>query len=209
MWTAALDEAVTASDSDAVGRIGFQAHVASEAGAAIAAWAHIARLDEPGAAWLRRAAVFSRTRREPRAEIPPRQRLLDELSEAEYGPDHAEVAGTLDNLGNAWRELGQPEKARDLHERALRIFEREYGPDHAEVARTLTNLGTAWRDLGKPEKARDLYMRALRILYAHFPNGHPHCDLVVHNLRRIDPDLIVLDDGRVVSRPGVASPTGS
>jgi hypothetical protein len=65
MWTAALDEAVAASDCDAVGRIGFQAHVAGEAGAAAAAWAHIVRLDEAGTEWLWRAAGFSRTRGEP------------------------------------------------------------------------------------------------------------------------------------------------
>jgi len=59
VWTAALDEAVAASDSDAVGRIGFQAHVAGEAGAAAAAWVRIGRLDESGANWLRRAADFS------------------------------------------------------------------------------------------------------------------------------------------------------
>jgi len=334
VWTAALDEAVAASDSDAVGRIGFHAHVAGEAEAAAAAWAHIGRLDEAGANWLRRAAGFSHTRGEPRAEVPLRQRRL-ELSEAEYGPDHVEVARTLTNLGAAWRGLGKPEKARDvyeralrifereygpdhvdvaitltnlgaawrglgkpdtarglheralrifereygpdhvevartltnlgaawrglgkpdtardLHERALRIFEREYGPDHVEVARTLTNLGTAWRELGKPdtardlheralrifereygpdhvevartlanlgtawsglgkpEQARDLYVRALRIFCAHYPNGHPHREVVVGNLRRVAPDLVVLDDGRVVSRTGNAPPTGS
>jgi len=51
-----------------------------------------------------------------------------------------------------------------------------------EVARTLTNLGIAWRDLGQPDKARDLYVRALRIFCAHYPNGHPHRDVVVRNL---------------------------
>ena len=119
VWTAALEEAVTARDSHAIGRIGFQAHVAGEAGVATAAWANVAGLDEPGAASLWRAAAFSRTRREPRAEIPSRQRLL-ELAEVEYGPDHVEVAGTLDNLGTAWSDLGQPEKARDLACRYVR-----------------------------------------------------------------------------------------
>ena len=59
--------------------------------------------------------------------------------------------------------------------------ERAYGPDHVEVARTLTNLGVAWSDLGQPEKARALDVRALRIFCAHYPNGHPHRDLVVRN----------------------------
>ena len=207
-------------------------------------------MDEPGAGWLGRAADFSHTRREPRAEIPPGQRLL-ELAEAAYGPDHVEVAGTLTNLGAAWRDLGKPEKARDLFERALPIFERAYGPDHVRVAVTLDGLGDAWRNLGKPEKARDrceralrileraygpdhvlvagtltnlglacsdlgqpatardLYVRALRIFCAHYPNGHRHRDLVVRNLRRVAPDLIVLDDGRVVSRSGDAPPINS
>ena len=48
--------------------------------------------------------------------------------------EQAEVAITLTNLGAAWSELGQPAKARDLYERALRIDEREFGPDHPQVA---------------------------------------------------------------------------
>src|SRR5450759_735353 len=53
-------------------------------------------------------------------------------------------------------ELGRPDKARDLHERALRIFEREYGPDHVRFARTRTILGNAWSELRGPDKARAL-----------------------------------------------------
>jgi hypothetical protein len=70
------------------------------------------------------------------------------IKEREYGRDHREVARTLDNLGIAWRELGQPAKARELHERALAIEEREYGRDHRDVAGTLGSLGNAWLALG-------------------------------------------------------------
>jgi tetratricopeptide (TPR) repeat protein len=105
----------------------------------------------------------------------------------------------LNNLGgNAWLDLGQPARARELHERALRTEEREFGPDHPEVAGTLTNLGRAWRDLGQPVQARGAFERALRILHACFPGGHPNIDVVAGNLRQVAPDLVVLDDGRVV-----------
>ncbi len=70
------------------------------------------------------------------------------IDERVYGPDHREVAITLTNLGNAYGDLGDAERQRDLLERALRIEERVYGPDHREVAITLTNLGNAYGDLG-------------------------------------------------------------
>jgi hypothetical protein len=55
--------------------------------------------------------------------------------------------------------------------------------------------------LGQPDKARELYERALRIFHVHFPNGHPRIDLLIRNLRVVAPDVIVLDDGRVIDRP--------
>jgi tetratricopeptide (TPR) repeat protein len=174
VWVVALAEAVTACDSDAIGRVGFQAHVAGAAVVATAAWANIVALDEPGAGWLQRAATFSRTRGEPRAEIRPRQRLL-KLSEREYGPDHVVVAATLNNLGTTCNNAGQPALARELLERALRIFERECGPDHVDVARTVSNLGTTWIDLGQPTLARELFERALRIEEREY--GPDHVDV--------------------------------
>ena len=69
-----------------------------------------------------------------------RERALA-IKERTYGRDHAEVAITLMNLGNAYGALGDYAKARDMLERALAIKERAYGRDHPEVALTLTNLG--------------------------------------------------------------------
>ncbi|BBX71404.1 hypothetical protein MPSYJ_48650 [Mycolicibacterium psychrotolerans] len=122
------------------------------------------------------------------------------IKEREYGPDHPQVASTLMNLGNAWGDLGQPAKARELYERALRIEEREYGPDHPQVAITLRNLGTAWADLGQPAKARELYERALRIVATQFPGGHPMIGRLIGIMRAYDPDVIILDDGRIIGR---------
>ena len=50
----------------------------------------------------------------------------------------------LNNLGNAYGDLGDHAKQRDVLERALAIEERAYGRDHPEVAITLGNLGNAY-----------------------------------------------------------------
>ena len=79
----------------------------------------------------------------------------------------------MGNLGNAWRDLGEPARARDLIQRALTIEEREYGPDHVELARTLNNLAAAWYELGEPAKARDLHQRALTLQEREYGPDHP------------------------------------
>jgi tetratricopeptide (TPR) repeat protein len=179
--TAALEVAGIANDSEAVGRIGFRAHTDGNVSAAARAWAMVTAIDDPAMEWLRKAAAFSRGHRDPTAEIPPRNRLL-ELTEAAYGPDHAQVAITLTDLGDAWRELGQPAKAVDLYERALRIIEREFGPDHARTGLALGNLGNAWRALGQPAKAVDLHERALPIIEREFGPDHPKTASVLNSL---------------------------
>ena len=72
-----------------------------------------------------------------------------------------EVAGTLTNLGNAYGDLGDTKKKKELLERALVIQERHYGAEHPEVARTLKNLGNAYGDLGDTKKKKELLERAL------------------------------------------------
>jgi hypothetical protein len=34
-----------------------------------------------------------------------------------------------------------------------------------------------------------------------FPTGHPNIDVVTRNLRVVAPDVVVLDDERVIDRP--------
>ncbi|MDT5229896.1 MAG: hypothetical protein QOI39_396, partial [Mycobacterium sp.] len=181
MWTAALEVAGTANDSEAVGRIGFRAHTDGNVSTAARAWATVTAIDDPATEWVRQAAAFSRGRGDRGDELPLRERLL-ELTEAAHGPDHPEVATVLTDLGIAWCELGQPAKACEPLERALRIHEREFGPNHPEVARMSSNLGNAWRELGQPAKARELYERALRIHEGEFGPNHPDVATVLSNL---------------------------
>jgi tetratricopeptide (TPR) repeat protein len=128
------------------------------------------------------------------------------IEEREYGPDHREIASTLINLGNAWGDLGKPAKARQFIERALAIQEREYGPDHGRVASTMYNLGSTWSEQGQPAKARQLYERGLSIARAELPESHPTRLKLIQGLRRVAPDLVILEDGLIVGDTGSNPP---
>ena len=55
------------------------------------------------------------------------------IQERAYGRDHPNVAFTLNNLGLAYRVLGDNAKARDMLERALAIKDATEPPDQARV----------------------------------------------------------------------------
>jgi tetratricopeptide (TPR) repeat protein len=104
------------------------------------------------------------------------------IKEAVYGPDHPQVAITLGNLGNTYRDLGDTAQAVELLERALTIFEAVYGPDRPQVAITLGNLGNAHRDLGDTAQAVELLERALTIFEAVYGPDHPQVASTLTNL---------------------------
>ena len=57
-----------------------------------------------------------------------------------YGEDHADVAGSYNNLGNVLRNLGQEIPAKECHEKALTIRRKIYGESHAKVTESYHNL---------------------------------------------------------------------
>jgi hypothetical protein len=79
------------------------------------------------------------------------------------GPDHPNVGISLSVLALILRNLGQPEQARPLAERALAITEAALGPDHPIVGARLSVLALILRNLGQPEQARPLAERVRAI----------------------------------------------
>jgi tetratricopeptide (TPR) repeat protein len=67
----------------------------------------------------------------------------------------------LGNLGNAYSDLGEPIKAIEYYEQALKIS-KEIGDRRGE-GNHLGNLGNAYSDLGEPRKAIEYYEQALKI----------------------------------------------
>jgi tetratricopeptide (TPR) repeat protein len=84
------------------------------------------------------------------------------------------------------RDLGQPQQARPLLERALTITEAVHGPDHPDVAIRLNNLATVLQDLGQPQQARPLAERALAIGESAWGPQHPSTQALHANLQSLD-----------------------
>jgi tetratricopeptide (TPR) repeat protein len=101
---------------------------------------------------------------------------------ATLGPDHPDVATTLNNLAGLHRAQGRYDEALPLYQRALGISEKALGPDHPSVATTLNNLAGLHGARGRYVEALPLIERAIVILKRAFPAGHPNVETVQANL---------------------------
>ena len=96
-----------------------------------------------------------------RAVVVAREAL--EVAEENVGPDHPDVAGSLNNLALLYQAQGDYAKAEPHYKRALAIREKALGPDHPLVATSLENLATVYRATNRDEEAKPLELRAARI----------------------------------------------
>jgi tetratricopeptide (TPR) repeat protein len=94
------------------------------------------------------------------------------ILENALGPDHFEVANSLDTLAELYRAQGEYAKAEPLYRRALAIYENTPGQESTDVAKILNNLAELYRTQGQYAKAEPLYRRALAI-YEKAPGQKP------------------------------------
>ena len=67
------------------------------------------------------------------------------IREKALGPDHPDVAKSLNNLALLYRAQGAYERAGPLYERALAIREKALGPDHPHTKMARENLAALRR----------------------------------------------------------------
>ena len=79
------------------------------------------------------------------------------------GPDHPDVATSLNNLAVLYDDQGRYADAEPLYKRSLAIREKALGPDHPDVATSLNNLAELYDDQGRYADAEPLYKRSLAI----------------------------------------------
>jgi tetratricopeptide (TPR) repeat protein len=103
---------------------------------------------------------------------PLYQRALH-IWEQVHGPDHPNVAYTLNNLAELYRDQSKYAQAELLYQRALHIFEQTQGPEHPDVAYPLHNLANLYREQGRYTQAEPLYQRALHIWEQAYGPDHP------------------------------------
>ena len=95
---------------------------------------------------------------------------------ATLGPEHPQVALSLNNLANSRASQGAHDEAIELYARALAIREAALGPAHPYVAASLSNLAIQYLKLRRMDDALRLQQRALAIREAALSPDHP--DLV-------------------------------
>ncbi len=104
------------------------------------------------------------------------------IQELVLGPDHPDVATSLNNLAGLYQAMSVHGQAEPLFQRALKIIEAKLGPDHPSVAVCLNNLALLYDNIGAYGKAEPLYQRALKIHEAKLGPDHPDVATTLNNL---------------------------
>ena len=84
-----------------------------------------------------------------------------------------QVAVTLNHLGIAYLDVGDPTKGVEMLEEALKINKQFHGEDHSSVAITLSNLCRAHTRLGNIEKSKRYAQQAWEKAEAIHGQNHP------------------------------------
>ena len=113
--------------------------------------------------------------------VPYCERCLT-LSEERFGPNHPDVATSLNNLAELYKSQGKYAEAEPLYRRSLSIDEKVYGENHPDVATSLNNLAALYESQGKYAEAEPLYGRSLEILEKQLGENHPNVATSLNNL---------------------------
>jgi tetratricopeptide (TPR) repeat protein len=89
------------------------------------------------------------------------------MREARLGPDHPDVAMTLDSLVALYYERGDYRRAERLSNRAIAIYEDTLGPDHPALATSVESRALVLRKLGRDDEAEEIEEWAAAIRRRH------------------------------------------
>jgi len=115
---------------------------------------------------------------------PLKERALS-IREQTLGPEHRDVAKSLNALALLLWDQRDLEAARPLQERALAIREKVLGAEHADTAMSLNNLALLLEDQGDLAAALPLYRRATAILEKVRGPEHSDTALSLNNLANL------------------------
>ena len=104
------------------------------------------------------------------------------IREKVLGPEHPDLATTLNNLGLLYIDQGRYTEAEPLLQRALTIGEKVLGSGHLDLAITLDNLTQLYAAQGRYVDAEPLYQQALAIKEKTLGPDHPSLAITLNNL---------------------------
>ena len=98
------------------------------------------------------------------------------------GPDHPNVASSLNNLAVLYQSQRRYSDAEPLFKRSLAIKKNALGPDHPDVVLSLNNLAVLYRAQGRYADAEPFFKRSLAINEKTLGPDHPNVALLLNNL---------------------------
>ena len=136
---------------------------------------------EQAARLLNQTGLYLHERADYREAEPLYQRSLA-IWEKALGPDHPDVALSLNNLAALYDSQGRYADAEPLYRRALAIDEKALGADHPGLATDLNNLAALYDSQGRYREAEPLYQRSLAIREKAFGPDHSEVATSLNNL---------------------------
>ncbi len=113
--------------------------------------------------------------------LPIAERAVS-LFEKALGPDHPDVATSLNNLAQLYSSQGRYAEAEPLYRRSHGIREKALGPDQPEVATSLNDLASLYKSQGRYAEAEPLYKRSLALRQKALGPDHPDVGTSLNNL---------------------------
>ncbi|OJW72965.1 MAG: hypothetical protein BGO68_02610 [Candidatus Amoebophilus sp. 36-38] len=89
-----------------------------------------------------------------------------------YKGNHSDIAGSLYNLGDVYRILGQYQEALKYYQQAFEMSQALYIGNHPCISNILNNIGVIYRILGKYEEALKYYQQTLEMRKALYKGNH-------------------------------------
>ena len=112
-------------------------------------------------------------------------RSLLAQSEAELGPDHPDVATSLNNLAELYKATGRYDEAEPLYQRSFAILGKALDPEHPDVATSLNNLAGLLYATRRYGEAEPLLQRSLAIREKTLGPDHPAVATSLNNLAEL------------------------
>ena len=113
--------------------------------------------------------------------VPLAQQALA-IREKALGPDHPDVAASLNNLADLYLQQGRYADAVPLAQRSLAVRVKALGPERREVAASLGTLALLYKLQGRYVDAGPLYKRSLAIYEKALGPDHPDVARTLTNL---------------------------
>eukprot|EP01016_Furgasonia_blochmanni_P020026 TRINITY_DN22314_c0_g1_i1.p2 TRINITY_DN22314_c0_g1~~TRINITY_DN22314_c0_g1_i1.p2 ORF type:complete len:166 (-),score=7.74 TRINITY_DN22314_c0_g1_i1:165-599(-) len=98
------------------------------------------------------------------------------------GMEDPSTASCYGNLGNAYGNAGESEKALEFLNKGLEIDIKIRGSEHPSIAISYTNIGLEYQKIAKHKEADECFEKAFKIQMNAFGDKHPYTAIMAANL---------------------------